>query len=107
MAGSSQIIINSNGITIITPREFKVHAGQHIFKSGEMVDTKMLFLPEGTTHNLRYLFTDDDGVPYKKTSYIATYPNGTEIRGVTDNDGYSSTFFSSEEKDIKIHLELE
>lgn len=58
-------------------------------------------------HNLRYLFTDDDGVPYKKTSYIATYPNGTEIRGVTDNDGYSSTFFSSEEKDIKIHLELE
>jgi len=34
VAGGSQIIINKDGITIITPREFKVHAGQHIFKSG-------------------------------------------------------------------------
>ena len=29
MAGGSQIIISSDGITIKTPREFKVFAGQH------------------------------------------------------------------------------
>ena len=34
MAGGSQIIISSDGITIKTPREFKVFAGQHIFQSG-------------------------------------------------------------------------
>jgi len=107
MAGGSQIIISSDGITIITPREFKVHAGQHIFKSGQKVETKLPFLPEGSNYNLRYLFTDDEGIPYKNTPYIATYPNGSEIKGITDKDGYSSTFFSSEEKDVQIHLELE
>jgi len=37
MAGGSQLIISKDGITFITPREFKVHAGQHRFKSGEKV----------------------------------------------------------------------
>lgn len=93
MAGGSQIIINKDGITIITPREFKVHAGQHIFKSGQKVETKLPFLPEGNSYNLRYLFTDDEGIPYKNIAYTATYPNGTEIKGTTNDEGYSSTFF--------------
>jgi len=41
MAGGSQIIINKNGITIITPAKFEVKAGQHIFKSGAKVETKL------------------------------------------------------------------
>ncbi|BAP35058.1 hypothetical protein AS4_01180 [Acinetobacter guillouiae] len=106
MAGGSQIIINKNGITIITPAKFEVKAGQHIFKSGAKVETKLPFLPEGTAYNLRYLFTDDNGIPYKNTPYTAIYPNGSEIQGMTDKDGYSSTFFSNEEKDVQIHLEL-
>lgn len=107
MAGGSQIIIDKNGITLITPGKMEVKAGQHLFKSGAKVETKLPFLPEGTAHNLKYIFTDDEGVPYKNTSYTATYPNGTEVKGITDNEGYSSTFFSSDEKDIQIHLELE
>lgn len=37
MAGGSQIIINKNGITFITPSMFEVKAGQHTFKSGAKV----------------------------------------------------------------------
>ncbi|ENV34963.1 hypothetical protein [Acinetobacter gerneri] len=107
MAGGSQIIINKNGIRIITPAKFEVNAGQHLFKRGTKVSMQLPFLPEGTHYNLKYLFTDDDGIPYKNIAYTATYPNGSEIKGITDQDGYSSTFFSSEEKDIQIHLELE
>ena len=84
MAGGSQIIINKNGITLITPAKFEAKAGQHLFKGGTKVDTKLPFLPEGTAYNLKYLFTDDDGIPYKNMPYIAIYPNGSEIRGVTD-----------------------
>ncbi|ATZ65631.1 MULTISPECIES: hypothetical protein [Acinetobacter] len=107
MAGGSQIIINKNGITIITPAKFEVKAGQHLFKDGAKVETKLPFLPKGTAYNLRYLFTDDNGIPYKNKPYTVIYPNGSEIKGITDNDGYSSTFFSSEEENLQIHLELE
>ncbi|ATZ65555.1 hypothetical protein [Acinetobacter bereziniae] len=106
MAGGSQIIINKNGVTIITPAKFEVKAGQHVFKSGEKVETQLPFLPEGSAYNLRYFFTDDNGVPYKNTPYTAIYPNGSEIRGMTNEDGFTSTFFSDEEKDVKVHLEL-
>ena len=37
MAGGSQIIINENGITIITPAKFEAKAGQHLFEGGEHV----------------------------------------------------------------------
>jgi uncharacterized protein (DUF2345 family) len=107
MAGGSQIIINQDGIKIITPAKFEAKAGQHLFKKGTKIATKLPFLPEGTAYNLKFLFTDDDGIPYKNTSYTATYPNESEVRGITDQDGYSSTFFSSEEKDIQIYLELD
>ena len=32
MAGGSQIIINKNGITFITPGKLEAKAGQHLFK---------------------------------------------------------------------------
>ena len=35
MAGGSQIIINKDGITLITPGKFEPKAGQHLFKGGE------------------------------------------------------------------------
>ena len=82
MAGGSQIIINKNGITFITPAKFEAKAGQHLFKGGAKVVTKLPFLPEGTAYNLKYLFTDDDVIPYKNTSYTAIYPNGSEKTSV-------------------------
>ncbi|WP_327858755.1 hypothetical protein [Acinetobacter guillouiae] len=44
MAGGSQIIINKDGIKIITPAKFEVKAGQHLFKTGEKVPMEFPFL---------------------------------------------------------------
>ncbi len=44
MAGGSQIIINKDGITIITPAKFE-SAGQHLFKSGEKAEVDLPILP--------------------------------------------------------------
>ena len=45
MAGGSQIIISSDGITIKTPKEFKVFAGQHKFEGGQQVPVPQTSLP--------------------------------------------------------------
>lgn len=52
MAAGSQLIINKDGISFITPREFKVHAGQHIFQEGEQVKAKIPILPPYTDRQL-------------------------------------------------------
>ncbi|MDC5316023.1 DUF2345 domain-containing protein [Acinetobacter baumannii] len=46
MAGGSQIIINSSGITVITPSKFEVKAGQHLFKPGAKVSMPQIALPQ-------------------------------------------------------------
>ena len=46
MAGGSQIIINKNGIKIITPTKFEAKAGQHLFNSGTHVDAPIPALPD-------------------------------------------------------------
>lgn len=46
MAGGSQIIINKNGITVITPSKFEVKAGQHLFKTGAQVNMPQTTLPQ-------------------------------------------------------------
>ncbi|MCU4493603.1 hypothetical protein KTI63_14205 [Acinetobacter guillouiae] len=106
MAGGSQIIINKNGITIITPAKFEVKAGQHIFKSGEKISLKIPLLPENQQNSLRYRFVDDDSAPYANTKYTAYYENGREVKGVTDKDGWTNTLYSSHPQEIKIHLEI-
>lgn len=106
MAGGSQIIISSDGITIITPREFKVRAGQHIFKGGQKVSVNLPLLPETQQNSLTYQFVDDDDKPYAFTKYIAYYQNGHEVSGVTDKDGWTSTLYSTDPQEVKIHLEI-
>lgn len=57
-------------------------------------------------HNLRFHFTDDDDVPYSNTEYIATFPDGTTKEGVTDDEGYTESFYSHTEQEIEVHLKL-
>ena len=45
MAGGSQIIINKDGITIITPAKFEAKAGQHLFKKGSKVNFSLTKIP--------------------------------------------------------------
>ncbi len=41
MAGGSQIIINTDGITFITPAKFEAKAGQHKFVTGQKVSVQL------------------------------------------------------------------
>ena len=66
MAGGSQIVINSNGITITTPREFKVHAGQHIFTGASVANLK-------ATH-IQHLLPSDNILPKAKITPNVHFP---------------------------------
>ena len=46
MAGGSQIIINKNGITFITPAKFEAKAGQHLFKIEAKSNLNLPLLPK-------------------------------------------------------------
>lgn len=49
MAGGSQIIIDKDGIKIITPAKFETKAGQHLFKDGALVNMPLPYLPMSPT----------------------------------------------------------
>ena len=48
MAGGTQIIISTHGITIKTPNSFKVFAAQHQFEAGAAVPTTQTVLPNSS-----------------------------------------------------------
>lgn len=66
MAGGSQIIINANGITIITPAKFEAKAGQHIFTEASVASLK-------ATH-LQHLLPTDDVIPKVKITPDVHFP---------------------------------
>ncbi len=107
MAGGSQIIINKDGVTIVTAREFKVYAGQHIFKGGKSVISPTIQLPilgDTNKYGLRYLMKDIDGNAFSNYKYIAFLANGNTVEGCTDDQGYTEFFKTVQPEDVAIHL---
>ncbi|MEQ1325040.1 hypothetical protein [Acinetobacter soli] len=107
MAGGSQIVINKDGIKIITPAKFEAKAGQHLFKSSERVSTALPMLPalgDKNDYNLRYLLKDKDQNILSHQKYIAFLPNGSSIEGTTDENGYTELFKTIQSENISIHL---
>ncbi|MCW1118713.1 type VI secretion system tip protein VgrG [Escherichia coli] len=47
---------------------------------------------EPEKYTLQFHFTDDDGIPYSETRYIAFFEDGTQTRGETDEEGYTERF---------------
>ncbi|WP_171254757.1 hypothetical protein [Acinetobacter sp. TGL-Y2] len=92
MAGGSQIIINKNGITFITPAKFEAKAGQHKFVGGKKVlnDLPILPLPilsktecplsfkfgKNPTSNNQSNFTDKNSIKSRESGslYLNQYP---------------------------------
>ena len=66
MAGGSQIIINKNGITFITPAKFEAKAGQHLFTGASLGSLK-------ATH-IQHLLPSDDITPKAKISPNIHFP---------------------------------
>ncbi|TCM69245.1 hypothetical protein EC844_103192 [Acinetobacter calcoaceticus] len=104
MAGGSQIIISKDGIQIITPREFKVHAGQHIFKGGEKAQFSLPALP-----NVESLYSNKidvfnlfsfDSLP--KVEYSVLYRSGQIEQGSLDTWGRTNRIRSNEKEKVKV-----
>ncbi|EDX9487272.1 type IV secretion protein Rhs [Salmonella enterica] len=53
---------------------------------------------------LQFHFTDDEGVPYSETRYIAYFEDGTQVRGETDKEGNTEVFTTDSEQKIKVRL---
>jgi len=105
MAGGSQIIISSDGITIKTPREFKVFAGQHIFTSGAEVAVKALVLPTFTPHEESHQFQvlDENNNPREDIDYLILDKNSQAHIGKTDKEGLTKRVFYAENTELKIY----
>jgi len=103
MAGGSQIIINKNGITLITPVKFEVKAGQHLFKGGAEVGVNIQGLPAFESYNEKFQMLLPSGEPMKKVDYkIST--DGNEYISQADDKGRSKRIHSSKEENLKLDL---
>lgn len=104
MAGGSQIIISSNGITIKTPGEFKVFAGQHKFESGEKQSINMPLLPDFGNFNLQFQLKNTIGKTIPYTDYILIDEDGNTHSGTTDSEGFTQKIITSKEKKFSVHI---
>ena len=88
MAGGSQIIINQDGIKIITPAKFEAKAGQHKFLSGDKIDHKEINLPDmENPYILQYLVKNKENQIMAHKPYILIDEDGNIQRGSTDQNG--------------------
>lgn len=89
MAGGSQIIINKDGIKIITPAKFEAKAGQHLFNNGKSTNPNLPSLPifEPKPQDLFLEYFHADGTPAKSSKYTVTLSDGSERTGFLDEKG--------------------
>jgi type VI secretion system secreted protein VgrG len=69
------------------------------WESGDVI--KPLPVTELGEYKLQFHFTDDDDVPYANTKYIAYFADSSQINGVTDAEGFTTTFTTDKEEEIK------
>ena len=109
-AGGASITLDGADITI-TAKQFTEKGGKHSKAGGGMDGLGLAGLPSliaGAMYKAQFKFADDDDIPYANTSYIAINENTKEtFEGVTDAEGNTETFFSSNSDEIKAHLKLD
>ena len=107
MAGGSQIIINKNGITVITPGKFEAKAGQHLFKSGAKVQTTLPNLNNLSMNKENYSFSNRidafdvfKDYEFSDVKYRAFLPEQNTYRsGNLDEHGRTERFVSTNNKE--------
>lgn len=104
MAGGSQIIINKDGIKIITPAKFEVKAGQHKFEGGQKVVTTLPNMPSsnltGFNHGFN-LISDDKikNLPFKLFNSKRSYQFNASL-----NDQQQTQFVQTGTEAEKLEL---
>jgi uncharacterized protein (DUF2345 family) len=109
-AGGASITLDGTDITI-TAKQFTEKAGKHSKAGGGLDGLGLAGLPSliaGAMFKAQFKFADDDDIPYANTSYIAINENTKEtFEGMTDAEGNTETFYSSNSDEIKAHLKLD
>lgn len=103
MAGGSQIIINKNGVTIITPAEFEVKAGQHVFKSGAEVGVNIQGLPAHEVYNEKFKILTPSGEEMSNVEYKVS-SNDQNFTSITDRKGFSKRVNTTSEQSLDVDL---
>ena len=108
-AGGASITLDGGDITIAA-MQFTEKAGKHSRDGGGMDGQGLAGLPSlvaGAMYKAQFKFADDDDIAYANTPYIAINENTKEtFEGVTDIEGNTETFYSSDPDEIKVHLRL-
>ncbi|KJV42531.1 hypothetical protein CAP42_06645 [Acinetobacter indicus] len=106
MGGGSQIIINKDGIKIITPAKFEAKAGQHLFKNGTKVDIARTVLPDiriKTEHrNFQAINSENNEILINIPYSILNKRTGIKTYGFTDNEGMTHTIKSPETDELEV-----
>ncbi|MGP5203027.1 DUF2345 domain-containing protein [Psychrobacter aquimaris] len=112
--GGASITLDGGDITI-SAKHFTEKGGKHNKAGGGMDGLSLGILPNiipdkktlmDGVYNLAYQFLDDDDEPYANTPYVAVNKEtGEEFRGITDAEGNTETFYSSDPDELKVHLE--
>ncbi|ECI6680387.1 type VI secretion system tip protein VgrG [Salmonella enterica subsp. enterica] len=106
--GGSYIRLDACGIEAGTPGEYNVKAGYYGRKPQAKLEPKLMAFPEieAKEFNAKFIFTDDDDIPYANTKYVAYFPDGTQKEGITDEEGQTEVFLSNSEDEVKVELLL-
>ncbi|EHP0637527.1 type VI secretion system tip protein VgrG [Escherichia coli] len=104
--GGSYIRLDACGIEAGTPGEYNVKAGYYGRKPKAKLTPELMAFPviESGEFNAKFLFTNDDGLPYANTKYIACFSDGTQKEGITDENGYTENFNTDSKQTIDVRL---
>ncbi|HFN5274635.1 TPA: type VI secretion system Vgr family protein [Escherichia coli] len=104
--GGSYIRLDACGIEAGTPGEYNVKAGYYGRKPKAKLTPELMAFPviESGEFNAKFLFTDDDGLPYANTKYIACFSDGTQKEGITDENRYTENFNTDSKQTIDVRL---
>ena len=105
--GGSYIALDVNAIESATAGDFRTRAGHYARQ------TRAQHKPEispsanaidDSSHNIRYLCTDDNGIPMFNTPYKAFLADGSVFEGISDSEGYTKLFTSAQTQDVLLHM---
>ena len=103
-SGDAYIKIANGEVELGMPNICRIRcAGLSVTGAREM-EYQPEFLPKSGVYRLRFHMLDDDNQPYVNTRYKIKFPNYQFYEGVTDENGYTSFYFSDKKETVKIIL---
>ncbi|WP_151962418.1 DUF2345 domain-containing protein, partial [Acinetobacter bereziniae] len=106
IADTTQIEIGGAGVLPTTPGLFEVKAGQHKFLGGQSINYEIPFLPNTNIYSHQFILKNNRGAIMPNTKYVLKGENGKLIKGITDKDGKTNRFYTSEKENFSLDLEL-